>query len=162
MKEIKLTKGRVVLVSDKACRWLSEWKWYAHFSGRNWKIISRPRYKLGRRKPTITMSRTIMGLKRKDVTYVDHKNGNSFDNRRSNLRICTNSQNLMNRGAPKNNTSGFKGVSFDKKSKKWGAKIAKNYKQIALGFYEDKKDAAKAYNKAAKKLHGSFAYLNKI
>ena len=93
---------------------------------------------------------------------IDHINGNSLDNRKLNLRICTNSQNLMNRGKNKNNTSGYKGVRLINSNKKWRAQI--QYKKIFyhLGCFEKRIDAAKAYNEAAIKFHGEFANLNKI
>lgn len=162
MKEIELTKGKVALVSDGDFKELSKWKWFASFSGRSWVILSDIWDPKKKNQLSIVMARLIKGLKYKDGKYVDHRNGNTFDNRRSNLRVCTNSQNLMNRGAPKNNTSGFKGVSFNKYTGKWVANIVKNYRQIHLGYYKDKKNAAKAYNKAAFKLFGKFAYLNKV
>jgi len=92
---------------------------------------------------------------------VDHINGNPLDNRKSNLRICTRSENMRNRGAQKNNTSGYKGVSWHKHKKKWGCKINKhNGKQIHVGYYKDKEEAARAYDKKAKEFHGEFAKLN--
>ena len=90
----------------------------------------------------------------------DHINGNKLDNRRKNLRICTRSQNLCNRGKQLNNTSGFKGVSWDKGKKKWEANIQTKGVFKFLGYFEDKIDAAKEYDKAATKYHRNFAKLN--
>lgn len=70
--------------------------------------------------------------------YVDHINGNRFDNRKSNLRICTNQENNFNRTAQDNNTSGSKGVWFDKSRHKWAVEIKYNNKKIYIGRYEDK------------------------
>ena len=94
--------------------------------------------------------------------YVDHINGDTLDNRRCNLRICTNSENLRNSKTRIDNTSGYKGVSYKKERKKYIAYININKKRIFLGYYNSKIDAAKAYNIGAKKYHGEFARLNKI
>ncbi len=90
----------------------------------------------------------------------DHKNGNGHDNSYDNLRPCTRSQNMANSGKRVNNTSGFKGVSWHPQAKKWRAYIKVNGRQISLGLFDLKEDAAKAYDKAAKKYFGEFAVLN--
>lgn len=91
---------------------------------------------------------------------IDHIDGNKLNNQRNNLRSATSSQNAINSKKPKNNTSGYKGVSWSKKSKKWRAQICFEGKQIHLGFFDDSKDAANAYDKAALKYFGEFARLN--
>ncbi len=93
---------------------------------------------------------------------VDHINGNGFDNRRSNLRLSTQRQNICNQRLHKNNTTGMKGVTWFKRIKKWHAKITVNYKSIHLGYFDDIKKAAIAYNLAALKYQGVFSKLNKI
>lgn len=96
--------------------------------------------------------------------YVDHINGDTLDNTKSNLRICTNKENCRNTKLSKNSTSGYKGVSCYKKdrNKKWIAKIMVDYKTINLGYFWTKEEAAYAYNLAAVKYHGDFARLNII
>lgn len=106
------------------------------------------------------MHRLIMDAK--DGQKVDHINRNTLDNRKSNLRFVTQSQNMMNAVIRKTNTSGFKGVCFVSREGKWLATIWKDGKQKWLGYFKDKKDAAQAYNKAALELHGQYALLNKI
>ena len=93
---------------------------------------------------------------------VDHINGDRSDNRIENLRECTNSQNSRNRGSSRNNTSGYKGVSFSKNNKKWIAQITFNRRLIYLGYTDTKEEAALLYNEAAIKYHGKFAFLNKL
>jgi hypothetical protein len=90
---------------------------------------------------------------------IDHKNKNKLDNRRSNLRICTNSENLMNRGKQRNNTIGHKGVSEDKriKRKKYRARITANKNTHLLGYFEKADEAGAAYKKSVKQYHGRFA-----
>lgn len=95
-------------------------------------------------------------------TMVDHINGNGLDNRKENLRVVTNSQNLMNRGKNKNNTSGYKGVLWDKVRNKWIALIGFNNKNIYLGRFFTKNEAAFAYNAKAEELFGEFAQINII
>jgi hypothetical protein len=90
----------------------------------------------------------------------DHINGKPLDNRKENLRICTRAENGRNRGYPKNNTSGFKGVYWHKGGKKWCAQIAHNKKRIYIGCFKDKEEAARAYDAKAKELFGEFARLN--
>ncbi len=92
---------------------------------------------------------------------VDHKNRNTLDNRKKNLRLCTRAQNMWNRKAT-NATSKYKGVTYFKRVGKWIAMITANKNKIYLGIFFKEEDAARAYNKAAKKLHGKFARLNKI
>jgi len=86
-----------------------------------------------------------------DGKYVDHINKNTLDNRRQNLRICTNSANLRNSHLNFNNKSGHNGIYFDKSRNKWLAQIKVNYKQIFLGRFKDKNRAILARKKAEKK-----------
>lgn len=94
------------------------------------------------------------------VNVVDHINGNTLDNRRSNLRLCSQANNSANRNKSYKNTSGYKGVS--KARNKWAAKITKDYKVYHIGNYTTPELAALAYNKRAVELFGQFAKLNVI
>ncbi len=93
-------------------------------------------------------------------SHVDHINMNTRDNSFKNLRAATKALNMMNCGPRSTNNSGYKGVSWDKKRKKWAARIMMDYKGIHLGRYKNKITAAKAYDAAAKKHFGEFARLN--
>ncbi len=91
---------------------------------------------------------------------IDHINGNSKDNRLSNLRACTPTQNMMNKRAYSNNRSGYKGVYYDNSKnyeKKWRAQITVEKKQIPLGRFRTPELAYEAYQKAAIKHFGEFA-----
>ena len=87
----------------------------------------------------------------------DHINGVRNDNRWINLRQATNSENQRNQGKPITNTSGYKGVSWNKRAKKWLAKIKHMNHDIHLGYFDSPEAAHQAYIEAAEKLHGDFA-----
>ena len=88
---------------------------------------------------------------------IDHIDGNGLNNDIENLRAATRSQNGSNRGAQKNNTSGFKGVSWHKKAQKWQAQIIADRKHRYLGYFDTPEAAHEAYKAAAIKLHKEFA-----
>lgn len=89
--------------------------------------------------------------------YIDHIDGDGLNNRLSNLRQATHSQNLCNRPKPASNSSGYKGVCWSKPAQKWQAQIFINGKAKYLGLYETAEDAHAAYQRAAPKYHGEFA-----
>lgn len=93
---------------------------------------------------------------------IDHINMNPLDNRKENLRIVTNQQNSVNKKLNKNNKSGYKGVFYSERDKKWVSKVKYNYKNINLGRFKTKEEAAHAYNAKVFELFGDFAYLNTI
>lgn len=157
-KEIPLTQNKFALVDIKDFDYLNQFKWCTH-KQRNTYYAVRSIKKNGK-KALLLMHREI--LKPPKGMCTDHINGDGLDNRRGNLRICSNSQNLMNRGKQKNNASGFKGVWWQKIERKWQAQIQVNKKVISLGYYPTKECAAIAYNEAATKYHGEFARLNQV
>ena len=106
------------------------------------------------------MSRLIMGNPKDKL--VDHANGNTLDNRRSNLRVCNHTNNMRNRKIDsENNTSGYKGVSWSNCSKKWEVRIRYGGKKVHLGYFESPVIAALIYNLTAILRHGEFARLNR-
>lgn len=160
MKKIKLSNGQNSLVDDEDFETLSKFKWSTQSKG----YVCRVKHvKLGRKSyasKMILMHREILnpdaGLQ------VDHINGDKLDNRRENLRICSNSQNHMNIKKYKNKSSIFKGVYYDKSRDRWAADIKLNKKKIRLGRHDSEIAAALAYNSAARELFGEFALLNDI
>jgi hypothetical protein len=96
------------------------------------------------------------------ILEVDHKDRNRLNNQRENLRSATRSQNGANRGKQTNNTSGFVGVSYYKQKNKYTAQIHYKGKKKCIGYYDNKIDAAKAYNRYALFYFGEFAVLNII
>jgi hypothetical protein len=95
-------------------------------------------------------------------SQIDHINGIRSDNRIANLREASAGQNQHNRGPQWNNKSGFKGVSWNTKRKKWCAQIRFDWTTQFLGYFDDANEAARAYDAAALKLHGEFCTLNNL
>lgn len=129
-----------------------EYKWYVSVSHDKY-----PYAAAYSKERLVLMHRLICNTPKK--MFTDHVNGNTLDNRRANLRACTNSQNQANSAKKKNNKSGYKGVVQVTKNR-WLAKINKDNKRRSLGWFDNPVDAAKAYDKAARELHGQFARTN--
>lgn len=161
MKQIKLTQGRVALVDDIDYKRLSKYKWQVLNDKGNFRAIRRTSRKKGKRH-TIYMAREILGLAYGDLRQGDHKDHNTLDNRRDNIRICTNQQNTFNQKSILNTSSRFKGVSWHNPNEKWQARIQINGKEKYLGCFNNEEMAALAYNLAARKHYGEFACLNPI
>ena len=159
MKKIPLTQGKYALVDDADFELLSQYKWCLH-EERNvlYALTNTPRDRHGKQK-TIRMHRLILGLTHKDGVMADHISRNGLDNRRGNLRTCTNSQNGMNRHTT-TGSSKYKGVSWHKRDKVWTASIRYHSKSTYLGYFDNEIDAAKAYDTKAIKLFDEFANLN--
>ena len=114
--------------------------YYCHSNDKNWKCIHR----------------LIMNVTDPDV-IIDHINHDGLDNRKCNLRICTNQQNICNCKIPKNNKSGVKGVYWSKDKNKWTVQVTINNKTKYIGRYDDFDEAVKARLEAEKKYYGEFA-----
>jgi len=153
-KKIPLSKGQFALVDEADFDWLNQWKWFYLNPGYAARSV-----RIGKKVIKILMHREI--TKAPKGMETDHINENKVDNRRINLRVCTKGQNNRNRGKLSTNTSGYKGVYWHKYSKKWTASIAYNGKKYFLGYFVDKKEAAKAYDKAALTMHKEYANINK-
>jgi len=110
----------------------------------------------------ISIQHIILGIKPDRKRMVDHRDRNKLNNRKFNFRVCTNTENTRNRTKPKTNTSGYKGIFWRKERKRWVVRISANKKEIYIGYFKDKIEAAMAYNRAAIKHHGEFACLNRI
>lgn len=156
--QVQISDGTFVLVDDEDYEYLMQWKWSAHSSKHGYAMRGEH---IGNRKYEYFLMHRVL-IEAKKGECVDHINGDTRDNRKENLRIATKQQNSMNVGLRSNNTSGYKGVTFDNRRNKWVAAIKKDYKSKFLGYFENKDDAAMAYNEAALKFHGEFANLNKI
>jgi hypothetical protein len=166
-RRIKLANcGEYAIVDPCDFAELSKYVWWADYSYGSYRIIRFIWKDKGR--TTVLMHRQIMAdelkcrrRKSKKKLCIDHKNRDSRDNRRANLRVATHTQNARNK--VKNNKkycSIYKGVSWNKLRKKWFALIRANHGRVFLGYFDDQIEAAKAYDEAAKKYHGQFACLN--
>lgn len=157
-KKIPLSQGKFAIVDADDYAWLAQWKWSYNkgYAIRN-KYSERVGGKV--RAEGIRMHREILSAPK--GMQVDHVDGNGLNNTRENLRICSSQQNNRNRKAVEG-TSKFKGVTVYCPGEKWFAQIWVNKKSIFLGYFKDEKEAARAYNEAAKKHFGEFARLNEV
>jgi len=139
MKKIKLTQGQFTLVDDALYEELKQYKWCANkLSDSRW-YAWRVENKL-----SILMHRQVLGLEYGDGKIIDHINRDSLDNRKENLRVVSNTENSRNHKNFSTNTSGYNGVDWMEKIKRWRARITVNYKEVYLGVYPEIKGAIKA------------------
>ena len=154
--KIPLTQGKFAKVDPEDYIWLSQFRWHCKI---NKNSIYAVRTIATNGKPKrIYMHRMIMNTP--DNLLCDHSNHNGLDNRKFNLRNCTSRQNNANSRSAASSSSKYKGVSWSKARKKWAAYIKKDSRQYFLGHFKSESTAAKAYDNAAKKFFGKFAYLN--
>jgi hypothetical protein len=152
---IILPCGRVVRVSPADLPLVRpfRWRWNGHY------VISAPQK--NRIRKTILIHRVILGVTDRSIT-VDHRDLDTLNNRRSNLRLASQSQQMANSRKPNrlNSLSKYKGVSWRKRRKRWQASIMVQGRKIHLGFYTTESEAARQYDQAAYQYFGEFARLN--
>lgn len=154
--EIQLSGGHVAVVDDVDCEMLSRLTWSADADGRTAYAVRARTCRRGG--GNVFMHRMIM-LPDPDQD-VHHINGDGLDNRRCNLRVCSHAENRRHNRRYANSTSGFKGVSWNKKSGRFEAYIAEGGVQHHFGHFSTPEEAAAAYDAAAHDLHGEFAHPN--
>jgi HNH endonuclease len=151
-RELILTKGYKALIDADDYEWLSKWKWTAVITGQNIKRIYAYRREWPSRR-AIYLHRAILGASQGDI---DHINGDTLDNRRSNLRFATRSQNLANNrraiGA-----CGYRGVTFEKDCV---SPFRTQFRGRMIGRSKTAEKAARIYDAAAHATFGEFAKLN--
>lgn len=155
MKEILLTRGFVAIVDESDYAWLNGFKWYAWVT--KWGVYPRRNVRDGKgRQKGQLMHRLIMDVSDPQI-LVDHRNRNTLDCRRNNLRVCNDGESVRNRkmGLGK---AGYKGVHFQRG--RWRARVGLNGDRVHVGYFTTAIEAARAYDVEAKRLHGEFACLN--
>lgn len=153
MKIIALTRGMFATVDDEDYeRIFNMGKWQASRGNGAWYATITKR--VSGKKITILMHRVVMNSSLKERW--DHRDRNSLNNCKSNLRVATSQQNNANSSLRKDNTSGLRGVTWHKASKRWMVGVGGVYS----GLFENKKDAALEYNRIARLRYGEFAYVN--
>lgn len=160
MREIALTQGYVAWIDDEDFERISEWNWQIARRRKSVALYASGALRINGKRKMMLLHRFIINAP--DGYPVDHIDGNGLNCQRANLRVCSTTENLRNRGIQKNNSSGFKGVA--KAKNRWRATLQKRIegkrRQICLGLYDDPAEAARAYDIAALIHHGEFARLN--
>lgn len=167
VKAIPLTKGQYTLVDAQDYDFLMQWQWNASNGEKGSQFYATRAVYIplpggGRKKAALRMHNLIMPPP--EGMEIDHINGDTLDNRRCNLRVCIHAHNMRNLPKPRDGrtSSPYKGVSLHKQSGRWQAMIKVNYRQKWLGNYDDPKEAAAAYNRAALEHFGEYARLNEV
>lgn len=154
MKTIQLTKGFQTIVDDEDYDWLTKRSWHAkQNNGSN--IYACSSTTINKKKVAMRMHRYILGITDPSI-LVDHRNGDSLDNRRCNLRVCDAYQNSWNRKLTRNDV----GVSL--KNDKWCVSLRVKKKEIELVGFKSKESAVFVYNKVVSFYRGDFASLNEL
>jgi len=164
MKEIPLSKfgknkGKyVALVNDEDYDYLMQFDWSAKVESHTI-YAYRNIYKDKVWVSSISMHRDLMKVTDPKIK-IDHRDHNGLNCQRTNMRECTHADNMKNMISHKDGTSKFVGVSWFKKYSKWRAVIMKDGKQVFCGYHATAEDAARAYDKKAIELFGTFANFN--
>ena len=142
MKQIQLTQNKVALVDDADFDWLNNYNWFYMSAQRDSGYAMRNYRKENGKQSLMTMHELL--IYRFPDMEIDHKDRNKLNNQKANLRSVTRSQNQRNKGLTKNNTSGYKGVHWNKSRNTWVATVALNGRPVYLGSFTNKKDAIEA------------------
>jgi hypothetical protein len=157
MKEILLTQGKVTLVDDWNFDWLNQWNWFTQTTASG-PYAARNLPRVAGKQTRIYMHREIIAAP--TGMLVDHRDGYGLNNQEFNIRAASDTENCRNRCISSRNTSGFKGVSWHARTKKWVASIRVLGELQYLGLFSCREKAALAYDAAARKYFGEFAVLN--
>ena len=152
---VELTKGLKTTIDDRDVWILEGNKWVA--SGNTDK--ERFYAVRGKGKTRVSLHRVLLDAPK--GMQVDHIDGDTLNNRRNNLRLCTSQQNTFN-SKKKTSASKYKGVWYNKRLKKWTSRLMINGKNLYFGLFDTEEGAGIAYNEGAREHFGEFARLNKI
>lgn len=157
---IPLTQGQVAVIDDADASIIGTGKWHATWRKSANTYYAQQSVRVGADWKTRFMHRVILGAEEGGLD-VDHKNHNGLDNRRSNLRFATRSQNLANARST-GGRSRYRGVVPSGNAGTWRSQIKNSGKTVLLGTFSTEIEAAQAYNNAARELYGEFAILNDV
>lgn len=158
-RRIPLTQGKYAIVDPEDFERLSKHKWHLQRTNQTFYAVRRAKGRERTKGQVVFMHRSIMSPP--EGMSIDHINNNGLDNRKANLRLATAAQNARNRRKMALKTSSkYKGVSYHAGQRKWCASIRVNGQYKYFGLFQNEIDAARAYDKAAKKYHKDFAALN--
>jgi hypothetical protein len=154
---IPLTQGQMTVIDATDYPLISGHNWWAQKVDGGFYAVTKIRQPDGRRR-AVQMQRLLMGDP--PGLNVDHRNRDTLDNRRANLRVATDSQNKANTPRYRNNRSGFKGVYWKPRHRQWEVQIRHHGRCHFLGYFRTAEEAARAYDAGARELHGAFARCN--
>jgi hypothetical protein len=146
--EVPLTQGKFAVIDDADAPIIAAYKWWSVRSrtADRWYAAT----KIGGKR--VWMHAVLTGY-----PMTDHRDCDGLNNRRSNLRPCTNAQNSANRRKYSDKTSRFKGVCWNKEKQRWTAQIRRNQRTLHLGYFQNEEEAAETYSQAAAASFGEFA-----
>ena len=155
MREINLVNNKgVTMIDDEDYKLLSQYRWRISNGYAVTHMV------INKKQVTKRMHRLIMNEPRKfEIDHIDH---NKLNNCKSNLRVVTHQQNMINVSNHKNSSSKYKGVGWRKDKNKWESRIKLNENRYFLGYFNSEINTARAYNIKAKELFGEYAHLNKV
>jgi hypothetical protein len=163
MKRLPLSQGLWALIDDCDLAWAARHKWTAQRGARTYYAIRSVGGRRGRRRLFLheEIARHLWPAEQRAGKRIDFVNRDGLDCRRANLRLASRAQDMANKAPYRNNTTGYKGVSYMPRRNRYQAHIRVNGQARYLGYYHTAEEAAAAYDDAAERVQGEFAWLNR-